>query len=105
MPTPSAIQRKAQRINAVSDDFCRGKDRCQGCVSNSGTWWQSEAGKELRSQYSEIQDDLAGLLAKLDRLENCTKRLAGNVQRAIDERRRRAEARRRAASAANGSRF
>lgn len=100
MPTPSEIQRKAKRINSVNDDFCRGKDRCQGYAYNSSSWWEGEPGKVLRSEYTDIQVDITKLLTNISRLESCINKLAGKVQRAEDERRRKAEEQRRLALAA-----
>ncbi len=91
MPTPSEVQRKAIRVNSVYDELCRGKDRCQGYAYNSSDWWQSEAGKALRSQYSEIQADITRLISKLGTVVSSIKRLSTNIQNADDERRRKAE--------------
>ncbi len=99
MPTPGEIQRKAKNVNSVNNDFCRAKDRCQGYTYNSSSWWNSESGKELRSQYSEIQVDITKLLTNMNRLESSLNKLANNVQQADDERRRRAEEQRRQAFA------
>ena len=99
MPTPSEIKSKAKKINEANSDLSKGKDRCQGYVYNSTSWWQSEAGKALRSQYSEIQVDVMKMLSKISNLENCTTRLASNVQRADDERRKAEEQKRLALAA------
>ncbi|MDA8233312.1 MAG: WXG100 family type VII secretion target [Clostridia bacterium] len=91
MPTPSEIRRKAKRINTVNDELRRAKDRCQGYTYNSSSWWQSDAGKTLRSEYSEIQVVINKLLSKMSRLEASTNNLARYVQQADYERRRKAE--------------
>lgn len=101
MPTPSEIQKKARRINTVSDSFCRSKDRCQGYVYNSSSWWMGEAGQVLRSEYSDIEVDINRILRKMGELENCISNLSGRVRQADDERRRRVEELKRLALAAN----
>lgn len=89
MPTPSEINRKARNVNSVKDDLSSSLNRCQGCTYNSASWWQNEAGKVLRSEYSEIQADVSRFFSRLSTLESQTHRLADNVQEALDERRRR----------------
>jgi uncharacterized protein YukE len=87
MPSPSQIQRKTVKINNVNVEISRGKDRCQRYTYNSTSWWQSEAGKELRSRYSGIQAKIAKLMYLMDGLENSTRRLSDRVERAREERR------------------
>lgn len=87
MSSPSQIQRKTVKINTVNHEICRGKDRCQRYTYNSTSWWQSDAGKVLRSQYSRIQDKLVRIMYQMDGLENRTRRLSDKVERARDERR------------------
>lgn len=103
MPTPGEIQKKAKRINSVNDDFCRGKDRCQGYVYNSSSWWEGEAGKVLRSEYTDIQIDITKLLTKMSKLESCINKLADKVRQADDERRSKKEEQRRLALAAKNN--
>jgi hypothetical protein len=101
MATPIEIKNKVRSINADNQDICTGKDRCQGYTNNSTSWWISDAGKVLRSQYSGIHTEIGRLMTKISSLENRTSSLSGNVQRAESERLLRAEAQKKKPSSAN----
>lgn len=93
MPAPDDIKRKAKRVKSINEKFFMGKDRCQMHTYNSSSWWKSEAGKALRSEYSDIQADMTKLISSISKLEVCINKLADKVQQAIDERKIRTERR------------
>lgn len=77
-------------VRSVSDSFDRGKARCQGHTYNSSSWWTGEAGKVLRSEYSDIEVEINNLVRQMSELEKCIRKLSGDVQRADNERKQRA---------------
>jgi len=91
MPAPGDIKRKAIRVKSINEKLSKGRDRCQGYTYNSSLWWKNEAGKTLRSEYSDIQADITTLLTSMSKLEGCINKLADKVQQAIDERKSRTE--------------
>ena len=88
MATPSQIRSKVMRINTFYNRLRQAKDRCRGFAHASTTWWQGDGGSEQRSEYREIEDKISRFSRVLYTLEKSIPKLADEVQKAINERRR-----------------
>jgi WXG100 family type VII secretion target len=92
MPTPGEIRSKASAVNTAAGDIRREAGKYRGEMNGSSSWWQGEGGNAIRKSYTEIDGDIGRLASKLDTLASRLNGLAGDVQAADDERRRKAAA-------------
>ena len=86
MPTPGEIRRKAGTINSTNRDIRQENDKYYAIANNTSTWWQGEAEKTFRQQYEEIHIDIKRLIQKIGSLEAQVSSMAGQVERAEDDR-------------------
>ncbi|GAA0137002.1 hypothetical protein YSY43_38430 [Paenibacillus sp. YSY-4.3] len=91
MPSSGEIRRKAAGVRVISEDIRRESSKYQSVVGDVSTWWKGEAGTSFRTGYQQIHRDISDLLRKLDGLESkLGSNLANAVDRAEEERRRKA---------------
>ncbi|WP_199613901.1 WXG100 family type VII secretion target [Paenibacillus alkalitolerans] len=95
MPTPAEIRSKATAVSTAAGDIRREAGKYLKEMNGSSDWWKGDAGNATRQSYAEIDADISKLSSKLDSLSTQLSGLAGEVQAADDERRRKAEEERR----------